>query len=102
MKITDIVALVNAGWTKDEIMSIVNGEQKQSEEVEIPGEQEVEVQPVPEVKPEAAADEDRFKKLETKLDYVINRFNYMEVKNSRQPETDKTETIDDILSKIIK
>ena len=98
MKINDIITLTQAGWTKDEIMQLVNSEQQPEppapEEQPAPEPQE---QPAPEQKP----DDDKIKQLETKLDYVINRFNYMAVQQSSQPQG-KEESLDDILASVVR
>lgn len=98
MKIEDLVTLTKAGYTKADIEALgialgqINNEVK-SEETK-PAE---EVKPVEEVKP----DEDRLKQMETKLDYAINRLNYMSVQGSSQPEQ-KKESIEDILQSVLK
>lgn len=98
MKINDIITLTQAGWTKDEIMQLVNSEQPEQpaepEEQPVPEQQE---QPAPEQQPD-----DKIKQLETKLDYVINRFNYMAVQQSSQPNDGKTESVDDILASVVR
>ena len=92
MKIDDLVLLIKAGYTKADIEAL--GIAMNADPVP-----EVPADPTPEtpVQPE----DDRLKQLETKLDYVVNRFNYMAVQNSKQPE-EKTETIEDILASVIK
>ena len=101
MKIEDIVKLTNAGWSKDEILSLVNA--KEADPVQQPD-------PVPEQQPAAQPeqpveqqkpDDDRLNKIETSLDYVINRLNYMAVQQSHQPEQ-KTESVDDILASVVR
>ena len=84
MTIQEIITLTNAGWSKDEIMSLTSGEQPQQPE-----------QPAEQPKP------DRMAQLETKLDYVINRFNLLAVQQSHQPDENK-ETLDDILSSVVR
>ena len=99
MKINDIITLTQAGWTKDEIMQLVNSEQPEQpapEQPEQPAPEQPE-QPAPEQKP----DDDKIKQLETKLDYVINRFNYMAVQQSSQPQG-KEESLDDILASVVR
>ena len=101
MKIDDIVKLTNAGWSKEDIMSLFNG--KEEDPVQQPDPQPVE-QPAehPSTQPvEQKPDDERFKQLETKLDYVINRFNYMAVQQSHQPEQ-QGESADDILASMIR
>lgn len=97
MKINDIITLTQAGWTKDEIMQLVNSEQpeQQAEPEEQPAPEQQE-QPAPEQQPD-----DKIKQLETKLDYVINRFNYMAVQQSSQPQG-KEESLDDILASVVR
>lgn len=98
MKISDLVMLTKAGFTKADIeaMGILNPVE---EEAEVKPE-EVKVEEKVEEKPEDAFDK-RFKSLEEKVDYVVNRFNYLSVKESNQPEQ-KTESIEDILAKVIR
>lgn len=99
MKIDDILSLTKAGWTKDEIMSLINPQQKEQ-----PAEQPPEPEAAPaDPQPAAAApvEDERLSKIETQLDYAIKRLNYLSVKDSQQPDDQKTETVDDILSSII-
>lgn len=107
MKIDDLMKLINAGFTKDDITALVNTGSTPEQETQpdaIP-EQAAPVQEAPEeAKPAEEtqpAQDDRISKLETKLDYLVNRFNYMQVQNSSQPDV-KTETVDDILRSIVK
>lgn len=102
MKIEDLVSLTKMGFSRDDIMRLVGND--------TPAEPAAPVDPDPEqgpaadpepAAPAAPVEDDRIKQLETKLDYVINRFNYMSVQNSKQPETG-TETVDDILAKFVK
>ena len=55
----------------------------------------------PAQQPEQQPDDDRLTKLETKLDYVINRFNYLAVQQSQQPDQ-KDESVDDILASVVR
>lgn len=100
MKINDIITLTQAGWTKDEIMQLVNSEQPEQPAPEQPE------QPAPEQQEQSAPeqqkpDDDKIKQLETKLDYVINRFNYLAVQQSSQPQG-KEESLDDILASVVR
>ena len=90
MKIGNLLKLLDNGFTKDEIMQLCGAEQPQE-------------QPKEESKQETpkSAYEERFKSLETKLDYVINRFNYMQVQDKQMPEKQETVSVDDILKNII-
>ena len=100
MKIEEIVMLTKAGYTKADIEKLLTVDPQPVPTVEeiqevVPEQKPVEEQPVQ--KP----DDDRMTKLETKLDYVVNRLNYMAVKDSKQPEQ-AAETVDDILAKMIR
>ena len=103
MKINDIITLTQAGWTKDEIMSLVNNEAQDPQQPADPQqEQQPAAQPEqPVQQPAGVSLDDRFAQMETKLDYVINRFNYMAVQNSQQPDQ-PGETIEDILSSVVR
>ena len=107
MKIEDLVMLSKAGFTKDEIMSFLNPDpQPDPQPAPQPAaqpDQQPDPQPAPQPAEEPAAhpDDDRLSKLETKLDYVINRFNYMSVQNSQQPAQHE-ETIEEILSSVVR
>ena len=99
MKINDIITLTQAGWTKDEIMSLVNSEaQDQPQQPDPQPEQQPAAQPE---QPAQLSMDDRFAQMETKLDYVINRFNYMAVQNSQQPDQ-PGETVEDILASVVR
>lgn len=99
MKIEDLVALTKAGYTKADIeaLGILSSPEPKEETPAEP------VEPVEAESPKEPVTEspDRYKELETKLDYVINRFNYMSVQNSTQPEQ-KAESVEDILQSILK
>lgn len=102
MKINDIITLTQAGWTKDEIMSLVNNEAQDQPQQPYPQpDQPQQPDPQPEQQPAPMNVDDRFAQMETKLDYVINRFNYMAVQNSQQPDQ-PGETIEDILSSVVR
>lgn len=102
MKIEDLVSLTKMGFSRDDIMRLVGNDTPADPAA--PADPEPEQAPAADPEPAAPAapvEDDRIKQLETKLDYVINRFNYMSVQNSKQPETG-TETVDDILAKFVK
>ena len=102
MKINDIITLTNAGWTKDEIISLVNTEaQDQPQQPDQQPEQPAAQSEQPVQQPAGVSLDDRFAQMETKLDYVINRFNYMAVQNSQQPDQ-PGETVDDILASVVR
>lgn len=93
MKINDIITLTQAGWTKDEIMSLVNNESQ---------DQQPDPQPEqPAAQPAPVSVDERLDKMQTQLDYVVNRFNYLAVQQSSQPEQPQ-ETIEDILSSVVR
>lgn len=100
MKIDDILSLTRAGWTKDEIMSLINPQQEEQQPAEQPAEPEA-APPDPQPAAAAPVEDERLSKIETQLDYAIKRLNYLSVKDSQQPDDQKTETVDDILSSII-
>lgn len=102
MKLDDLITLHNAGYTKEDIFKILGTEQPAPAD---PPEQQP-ADPAPEEKqeqpkPEAAPADDRINQLETKLDYAINRLNYMAVQGSQQP-AGKEESLDDILSSVVR
>lgn len=105
MKVDDIVLLIKAGYTKADIEALTFSPDPQSPPAADPA--TLSDKPVSEPAPEAeqpaqpADNDERFSKLETKLDYVINRFNYMAQRDSQQP-AEKTESVDDILAKMIR
>ena len=104
MKIEDLVTLTKAGYTKADIEAlgialgqVTTNDMKPEEAKPVEESKPEEAKPVEEVKP----DEDRLKQMETKLDYAINRLNYMSVQGSSQPEQ-KKESIEDILQSVLK
>lgn len=108
MKIEDLVSLTKMGFSRDDIMRLVGtdtpAEPSAPAEPAAPADPEPEQAPAADPEPAAPAApvaDDRIKQLETKLDYVINRFNYMSVQQSRQPETGG-ETVEDILASVIR
>lgn len=98
MDISNIMALVNAGFTKDEIFSMLKPEEKAPE---AKPEQKAPEQKAPEEKAPEAKPDEAIKALGAKLDYVVNRLNYLAVQGSKQPET-KDESVDDILANMLK
>ena len=107
MKIEDLVMLSRAGFTKDEIMSFVNQDPQPAAQPDPQPAAQPDPQPdpqpaaQPDPQPAAQPADDRLSKLETKIDYVINRFNYMAVQNSQQP-AQQEESIEDILSSVVR
>ena len=101
MSIQEIITLTNAGWTKDEIMSLTSGEQPQQTEQPDQQAEQPQQPDQPAEQPQQPERPDRMQQLETKLDYVINRFNLLAVQQSHQPDEHK-ETLDDILSSVVR
>ena len=100
MKLDDLVLLIKAGYTKADIeqLGIAVGVPEVPEVPEQPVEQPVEE---PSQQNDVPQDNERMKNLESKLDYVINRFNYMAVQQSNQPGGQE-ESLDDILSSVVR
>ena len=94
MDISNLMALVNAGFTKDEIFSLIKPEEKapKAEEKAPKAEEKA-------PKQEEKAN-DAIAALGAKVDYLVNRLNYIAVQGSKQPEN-TAETVDDILAKMI-
>lgn len=103
MKIDDLVMLIKAGYTKADIeaLGIAMGSDSIQEQLEATPEKPEAAPEQPEAVPEQPQNDDRIEGIETKLDYIINRFNYLAVQNSKQDGT-KTETVEDILASVIK
>lgn len=98
MKLDDLVLLIKAGYTKADIEQLgIAGVPEVPEVPELPVEKPVE-EPTKQL--DIPQDDERMKNLENKLDYVINRFNYMAVQGSNQPAQSE-ETVDDILKKFV-
>ena len=87
MDISNLMALVNAGFTKDEIFSLIKPEEKAPKAEEKAPKQEEKAN-------------DAIAALGAKVDYLVNRLNYIAVQGSKQPEN-TAETVDDILAKMI-
>ena len=98
MKLDDLVLLIKAGYTKADIeqLGIAVGV---PEVPEVPEVKDIPVEEPPK-QLDIPQDDERMKNLENKLDYVINRFNYMAVQGSNQPSQSE-ETVDDILKKFV-
>ena len=88
MTIEQLLQLKEMGFNKEEIMRLL-GDPAPAD-------------PAPADPAQAdPAPDDRLTQLETKLDYAINRLNYMAVQGSQQP-AGKEETIDDILASVVR
>lgn len=101
MDISNLMALVNAGFTKDEIFSLIKPEEKAPKAEEKAPKQE---EKAPKAEEKAPKQEekanDAIAALGAKVDYLVNRLNYIAVQGSKQPEN-TAETVDDILAKMI-
>ena len=84
MTIEDIVALIKAGFSKDEILALT-GDPKPEEKHEDP-------------KPDEKKPAD-IESINKRLDYLISKMNLAAVQKSQQPD-EKKETVDDILASI--
>ena len=100
MKINDIITLTQAGWTKDDIISLVNTE-AQDQQPDPQPEQPAAQPEQPAAQPAPVSVDERLNNMQTQLDYVVNRFNYLAVQQSSQPEQPQ-ETIEDILSSVVR
>lgn len=90
MTIEQLLQLKEMGFNKEEIMRLLG------DPAPAPAD------PAPaDPAPADPAPDDRITQLETKLDYAINRLNYMAVQGSQQP-AGKEETIDDILASVVR
>lgn len=102
MTIENVLDLVKAGFTADEVRQMMNGASPAD-----PAPADPPADPVPADPPADPAPADPApaepahpeidKTLSTKLDYVINKLNYMSVRDSRQPGGNNEQTVDDIL-----
>lgn len=109
MKPEDILELIRAGYTKADIAALGITMQKPEEkkleekkpEEKKPEENKPEEQKPEEKKPEEQKPEDKIKALETKIDYLVNRLNYIAVQGSKQPDEHK-ESVEDILSSMVR
>ena len=102
MKAEDVLELIRAGYTKADIDALgiaLEKPEEQKPEEQKPEEQKPE-EPKPEKKEEPKPD-DKVTALETKIDYLVNRLNLLAVQNSQQKD-EKTETVDDILSSLVR
>ena len=94
MNINDLVALINAGYTKADIEQLGISMEKEKPQEEKPKEEKPQ-----EEKPKDG--DERFTKIETQLNYLVNRLNLLAVQNSNQPKQEE-ETVEDILNSMFK
>ena len=83
MKMDELLLLLKAGYTKSDIDALT-------------------ADPKPEQPADPKPDDDRLSKLETTMDYLVNRLNYLAVKGTDQPDQKHQQTADEILESIIK
>jgi hypothetical protein len=99
MKIEDILALTNAGWTKEEILALGQDPKPEDPKPEDPKPEDPKPEdPKPE-DPKPAGSSAEIDAINKRLDYVISKLNLAAVQKSQQPE-EKTETVEDILASI--
>lgn len=101
MTIDNVLDLVKAGFTADEVRQMMNGappaDPDPAPSDPVPADP-APADPVPaDPAPAEPAHPEIDKTLSTKLDYVINKLNYMSVRDSRQPGGNNEQTVDDIL-----
>lgn len=103
MNLSELLELSRAGFTKEDIFKLLGTNDNQQPSAPaadpVPDNQDSDPDyPAPDPQqPEQQSGDERIKALETKLDYAINRLNYMSVQKSEQPGQPE-ETLDDILS----
>ena len=101
MKIEQLLQLTEMGFTKDDIMRLCSDDPAPVPAAAPDPEPAPDPAPAEPAAPASAPADDRIKALETKLDYAINRLNYMAVQGSQQP-AGKEESLDDILSSVVR
>ena len=104
MNINDLVALINAGYTKADIEQLGISMEKEKPQEEKPKEEKPQEEKPKEEKPQEEKPKDgdeRFTKIETQLNYLVNRLNLLAVQNSNQPKQEE-ETVEDILNSMFK
>lgn len=100
MTIEQLLQLKEMGFNKEEIMRLL-GDPAPAPADPAPADP-APADPAPaDPAPVDPSPDDRITQLETKLDYAINRLNYMAVQGSQQP-AGKEETIDDILASVVR
>lgn len=107
MNLSELLELSRAGFTKEDIFKLLGTNDNQQPPASAvdpaPDNQDSDpAQAAPDSQQsEQQSGDERIKALETKLDYAINRLNYMAVQSSTQPDQPK-ETLDDILSSVVR
>ena len=99
MKMDELLLLLKAGYTKSDIDALT-ADPKPEQPADPKPEQPAD--PKPEQPADPKPDDDRLSKLETTMDYLVNRLNYLAVKGTDQPDQKHQQTADEILESIIK
>ena len=94
MTIEDIVALTKAGFSKDEILALI-GDPEQEKKPAEPEQEKKPEDPKPDEKKPADIES-----INKRLDYLISKMNLVAVQNSQQPDSEKKETVDEILASV--
>ena len=94
MTIEDIVALTKAGFSKDEILALT-GDPEQEKKPAEPEQEKKPEDPKPDEKKPADIES-----INKRLDYLISKMNLVAVQNSQQPDSEKKETVDEILASV--
>ena len=96
MKVEEILTLINAGFSKDEILALSKpAEDPKPAEEPKPAEDQ---KPAEDPKPSSS----EFEKINTQLDYLVKRLNLLAVQGIKQPDEPKQETVEDILNGMFK
>ena len=96
MKIEDIIALTNAGWSKEEIIRMSELEQKEPEQKE-PEQKEQEPKEPEKKEPETPKD-DKMAEILQRLEQISSGIQKSAIRDSQQPQR---ESVEDALAKII-
>ena len=96
MKIEDIIALTNAGWSKEEIIRMSELEQKEPEQKE-PEQKEQEPKEPEKKEPETPKD-DKMAEILQRLEQISSGIQRGAIRDSQQPQR---ESVEDALAKII-
>jgi hypothetical protein len=99
MKMDELLLLLKAGYTKADIDAMTT-DPKPDQPADPKPDQPAD--PKPDQPADPKPEDDRLSKLETTMDYIVNRLNYIAVKGSEQPAAAHQQTADEILESIIK
>jgi hypothetical protein len=106
MKMDELLLLLKAGYTKADIDALT-ADPKPDKPADPKPDKPADPKPADpkpaDPKPaDPKPEDDRLSKLETTMDYIVNRLNYIAVKGSEQPAAAHQQTADEILESIIK